>query len=106
MARSLSHSARLVSLVSDALCPALHRRGYAVSLSASHAPLSGGGRLGKLEDPSATATEQNSSEASSAWIPDPVTGYYRPINYSPEIDPAELRLMLLNHKMRSSPNSA
>ncbi len=42
------------------------------------------------------------SGACSAWAPDPVTGYYRPINCTPEIDPVELRQMLLNHKIRSS----
>ncbi|XP_028786866.1 late embryogenesis abundant protein Lea5-like [Neltuma alba] len=104
MARSLSQSKGIVCLVSDALSSTLHRRGYAVSASPSHVPLNGG-RMGKLEDTSATATNQSSSEASSAWVPDPVTGYYRPINHSPEIDPAELRLMLLNPKVRSPTHS-
>ena len=40
------------------------------------------------------------SGASTAWAPDPVTGYYRPQNCAAEIDAAELREMLLNHKVR------
>ncbi|KAI9114026.1 hypothetical protein K1719_015277 [Acacia pycnantha] len=103
MARSLPQSKRVLSLVSDVLFPSLQRRGYAVSVL--HVCSGGGSRVGKLEDTSATATKQASSEAASAWVPDPVTGYYRPMNHSPEIDPAELRLMLLNHKVRSPTHS-
>lgn len=38
------------------------------------------------------------SKKCSAWIPDPVTGYYKPEGHGNQIDPAELRAMLLNHK--------
>ena len=55
--------------------------------------------MGKLEE---SDVSKAGSEASSAWAPDPVTGYYRPINQEPEIDPVELREMLLNRKVRSS----
>lgn len=37
-------------------------------------------------------------ESSSSWVPDPVTGFYKPANRVGEIDPAELREMLLNKK--------
>lgn len=40
------------------------------------------------------------SEASKAWAPHPLTGYYRPANHADEIDPVELRQMLLNNKVR------
>lgn len=30
-------------------------------------------------------------ESSGSWIPDPITGYYRPVNYVANIDAAELR---------------
>lgn len=40
------------------------------------------------------------SEASNAWAPHPLTGYYRPANHADEIDPVELRQMLLNNKVR------
>ncbi|KAM0954398.1 hypothetical protein DsansV1_C01g0010611 [Dioscorea sansibarensis] len=33
-----------------------------------------------------------------AWVPDPVTGFYRPANRLVEMDAAELRQMLLSHK--------
>lgn len=35
------------------------------------------------------------AEAAASWVPDPVTGYYRPANENGGIDPAELREMLL-----------
>ncbi|XP_073303457.1 protein SENESCENCE-ASSOCIATED GENE 21, mitochondrial-like [Primulina huaijiensis] len=35
-----------------------------------------------------------------SWIPDPVTGYYRPENKSQEIDAAELRRILIKDKAR------
>jgi len=40
-------------------------------------------------------TRDGSKAYSTDWAPDPVTGYYRPINHTPEIDPVELRHRLL-----------
>lgn len=51
--------------------------------------------VGKMEQ---RALDQ---EAESAWGPDPVTGYYRPSNRAAEIDPAELRELLLKNKAKS-----
>ncbi|XP_076885202.1 protein SENESCENCE-ASSOCIATED GENE 21, mitochondrial-like [Bidens hawaiensis] len=42
------------------------------------------------------------SKNSTAWIPDPVTGYYKPEGHGNQIDPAELREMLLKHKTRQN----
>ncbi|XP_061349234.1 late embryogenesis abundant protein Lea5-like [Gastrolobium bilobum] len=105
MARSLSQANRLVALVAESLSQIpVHWRGYAVASDVS-------GRVGlrdiarrsgmvrSLEEKPVT---RDASEARSAWGPDPVTGYYRPINHAVEIDPVELRQMLLNHKPRSS----
>lgn len=44
--------------------------------------------------------QRANQEAESAWAPDPVTGYYRPSNRADEIDPAELREMLLKNKAK------
>ena len=80
----------------------VNRRGYAAasqgSLSAGFAR--GGSRsgfVGKLED---MAVIKDNSGATTAWAPDPLTGYYRPANCATEIDPVELREMLLNHKVK------
>ncbi|WOH01576.1 hypothetical protein DCAR_0520960 [Daucus carota subsp. sativus] len=40
------------------------------------------------------------TSASNSWIPDPVTGYYRPEGKGNEVDAAELREMLLRNKTR------
>ncbi|CAH8317146.1 unnamed protein product [Eruca vesicaria subsp. sativa] len=39
-------------------------------------------------------------EAESSWAPDPITGCYRPSNRADEIDPVELREMLLKTKAK------
>ncbi|KAF3456240.1 hypothetical protein FNV43_RR00890 [Rhamnella rubrinervis] len=86
----------------DALSLSVSRRGYA---AASQGSLSAGfgrggsrsGFMGKVED---KAVIKDNSGASTAWAPDPLTGYYRPANCATEIDPVELRQMLLNQKVR------
>lgn len=52
----------------------------------------GCGAVGKI-DRTGTMKQDCSSDE---WGPDPVTGFYRPENRGVEIDPAELREMLLN----------
>lgn len=37
---------------------------------------------------------------SNSWVPDPVTGYYRPANRAADVDVAELRRILLTEKHR------
>lgn len=39
--------------------------------------------------------EAEISTEKAAWVPDPVTGYYRPENYADEIDAVDLRAKLL-----------
>lgn len=48
----------------------------------------------------AAAMKEEAGASSSAWALDPIKGYYKPQNCAVEIDPAELRQMLLNHKVR------
>uniref|UniRef100_A0A6N2MY42 Late embryogenesis abundant protein Lea5 n=1 Tax=Salix viminalis TaxID=40686 RepID=A0A6N2MY42_SALVM len=107
MARSLLNAKFPVASIADGLSLSVFRRGYA---AAAAAPISAavtatfgsggsraGGMAGKVEDRAATKED---SEAYSTWAPDPVTGYYRPANHAAEIDPAELREMLLNRRVR------
>lgn len=61
-----------------------------------------GSRVGMMEKVDQRGMMKPDSEAASAWAPDPVTGYYRPQSSAVEIDPAELRAMLLNQKVRSN----
>ncbi|KAK7292261.1 hypothetical protein RIF29_08039 [Crotalaria pallida] len=95
-ARSLTLLNRLAALL-----PQHHSffpRGYAAAADVSVSKIGcGSGMVGSTKEKPVT-------EACSAWAPDPVTGYYRPINHTHEIDPVELRQMLLNNKLRSSSN--
>ena len=82
----------------------MSRRGYAAASDVSVSvglgrSVSRSAIVGKLEE---SDVSKAGSEVSSAWAPDPVTGYYRPINQESEIDPVELREILLNRKVRSS----
>lgn len=43
---------------------------------------------------------EEAASKSNSWVPDPVTGYYRPEGHANEVDAAELREMLLKQKTR------
>ncbi|KDO71712.1 hypothetical protein CISIN_1g034332mg [Citrus sinensis] len=95
MARSLFKAKLLLAPVADGISLSIGR-GYAAA-----APLGTISRTGIMEKNDLTPAVREDSGASSAWAPDPITGYYRPENRAVEIDPAELREMLLNHKVRA-----
>lgn len=82
----------------------IYRRGYAAASDASPSMRGGLDSISVMEK-GVTKNSSGPSGTSSAWAPDPITGYYRPINHTNEIDPVELRKMLLKHKVRSSPSS-
>ncbi|CAE5956371.1 unnamed protein product [Arabidopsis arenosa] len=96
MARSLANAKILSVFVSEKLSNAVFRRGFAAATkTALDGSVSSGGTA------SAAEMKKNVGEASSEkapWVPDPKTGYYRPETVSEEIDPAELRAVLLNNK--------
>ncbi|CAL9170460.1 late embryogenesis abundant protein Lea5-like [Musa acuminata AAA Group] len=98
MARALSNS-NLVAALSDGVALLTTRRGYATAAAGTTTtPTGSRERLAVAEQmvkraPPAEAEE----EAACSWVPDPATGYYRPANRMGEIDPAELREMMLSH---------
>ncbi|KAG2693404.1 hypothetical protein I3843_08G091800 [Carya illinoinensis] len=100
MARSFSNAKLFSSLLFDGFSNAISRRGYAASSQGIMATVARGGggssgaRMAKKaeEDAAAVSTEK------VAWVPDPVTGYYRPENRMDEVDVAELRALLLQTK--------
>lgn len=98
MARSFSNAKLLSALVADNISLAINRRGYA---AASQGVVASGARGGGARS-GAMARKQGEEKvgSTSAWVPDPVTGYYRPENHADEIDVAELRNMLLKHRIR------
>ncbi|ONK78683.1 uncharacterized protein A4U43_C02F21350 [Asparagus officinalis] len=78
MARAILSAAGLVALIK--------RRGY------SSVSTAGKVSRGKTTESTSTATPIPTNPASSSsWIPDPVTGYYRPGNKKAETDAAEMR---------------
>ncbi|EEF45556.1 late embryogenesis abundant protein Lea5 isoform X2 [Ricinus communis] len=95
MARSHSY----VKLLVDTLSLPIFLRGYSATAHEAASARGGfrSGLVGKVEQ---RAAIKEDSGACSAWAPDPVTGYYRPANRAAEIDPAELRETLLNHRVR------
>ncbi|CAH8305350.1 unnamed protein product [Eruca vesicaria subsp. sativa] len=97
MARSLSTAKIFSVFVAEEFSNAISRRGFAVAAdTALHGSVTSGGTTA-----SASVMKKNVGEESiekAPWIPDPKTGYYRPATVSEEIDPAELRAVLLNNK--------
>ncbi|XP_077228641.1 protein SENESCENCE-ASSOCIATED GENE 21, mitochondrial-like [Tasmannia lanceolata] len=99
MARFLSNPNLLASIV-ESLALSVTRRGVstasqgAVSNMARGGSSRGGGAIIKGEEKSII----KGGEAS--WVPDPKTGFYRPMNSATEVDVADLREALLSHKTR------
>lgn len=63
-----------------------NRRGYSAASQ-------GVGRV--VGAPNVMLKKGSERAGESAWVPDPVTGYYRPESNAKELDPAELRKMLI-----------
>ncbi|XP_076901935.1 late embryogenis abundant protein 2-like [Bidens hawaiensis] len=87
-------SAKLISIsfIVDQLSFVAARRGFA---TASQGIVSRGSGVAMMKK-----VASDESNKSTPWVPDPVTGYYRPEGQTNEIDAAELRQMLLKQKNR------
>ena len=92
MARSFSNAKLLSAFVVDGFSRIVSRRGYATA----SVSVRGGGSATNSGVMAKKVGEE--STKTSSWVPDPVTGYYRPENHAKEIDVAELREMLLKNK--------
>lgn len=96
MARSFSTFKAVSAVVSKEIQSVLNRRAFsavsqeAAASRAAAAPATN--VLGKKQLPE--------MEEKSPWVPDPVTGYYRPESHAHEIDVADLREALLKQKFR------
>ncbi|XP_009601603.1 protein SENESCENCE-ASSOCIATED GENE 21, mitochondrial-like [Nicotiana tomentosiformis] len=92
MARSFSNSKIVSAFIVDSLSAAINRRGYAAASQ-------GAVRGGVVRSNVTMKKGVEESNKTISWVPDPVTGYYRPESHAnKEIDAAELRKMLLKHK--------
>ncbi|TKY52510.1 Indole-3-acetic acid-induced protein ARG2 [Spatholobus suberectus] len=94
MARSFTNVKVLSALVADGFSYTLTRRGYA---AATQSATRGGATSisGKIA-PKSVEDKVGGAEKVS-WVPDPVSGYYKPEN-TKEIDVAELRATVLGKK--------
>ena len=89
MALALSGSAALRAALAS-LAPRAAARGYAASAA------SGAMRRAAAAAEGAAAGEakeagRGAAAAEISWVPDPVTGHYRPANWAAAADPADLR---------------
>ncbi|MQL41418.1 hypothetical protein EI012_26275, partial [Escherichia coli] len=93
MARSFTNAKVLSVLVLDGFSSSLTRRGYAAASATQSAKRGGVASIsGKMAPKSGEDKRATTDKVS--WVPDPVTGYYKPENIK-EIDVAELRATLL-----------
>ncbi|XP_009146595.1 late embryogenis abundant protein 41 isoform X2 [Brassica rapa] len=94
-------AARSLSGAVKSLCSAAsHNISGSIVLRSYVATVPGFGKGGSTRVTVGKMEQRANQEAESAWAPDPVTGYYRPSNRADEIDPAELREMLLKNKAK------
>ncbi|KAJ1412611.1 Late embryogenesis abundant protein [Sesbania bispinosa] len=91
MARSFANANLLSALVLDGFSNTLTRRGYAAATQ--------GAMKGPKMGPK-SGEDKGASTYKVSWVPDPVTGYYKPEN-TKEIDVAELRAALLGKKFNN-----
>ncbi|XP_057964781.1 protein SENESCENCE-ASSOCIATED GENE 21, mitochondrial-like [Malania oleifera] len=101
MARFFSNAKPLPTLVADHISLPVNRRGYAAAAVQGVAATAAGGGGGAAAGRSGAVVNkqgEQTGKATSSWVPDPVTGYYRPENLADEIDVVDLRNMLLKHK--------
>ncbi|OIW13377.1 hypothetical protein TanjilG_16486 [Lupinus angustifolius] len=96
MARFFSNAKLLSALVLDGFSSSLTRRGYGAATATQSATKGG---IGSLSNKMAPKSGEGSNKVS--WVPDPVTGYYKPENIK-EIDVAELRATLLDKKFNNN----
>lgn len=75
----------------------MSRRGYATTTQGVAATVARGGGASVSGKVAKKSGEERATAITESWVPDPVTGYYRPEN-TKEIDVAELRATLLGRK--------
>lgn len=101
MARSFSNAKLFSAFVADGISNAIYKRGYSAASQGAVSRATGGARsaAAMLKKP---AEEMTGSSEKVSWVPDPVTGVYRPENLANELDGADLRAMFLKHNNWSS----
>ncbi|XP_038972224.1 late embryogenesis abundant protein Lea5-D-like [Phoenix dactylifera] len=95
MARALSSATTLAATLSDGIAVLISRRGYA-AVTGTAASRGRSSVEEKTVRKAAVGSSSSSGSSSDSWVPDPVTGYYRPGNRRADVDAAELRERLLS----------
>ncbi|CAL0311099.1 unnamed protein product [Lupinus luteus] len=95
MARSFTNAKLLTAFILDGFSSSLTRRGYAAATATQSAK---NGGIGSMSNKMAPKSGEGPNKVS--WVPDPITGYYKPENIK-EIDVAELRATLLAKKFNN-----
>ncbi|XP_057782283.1 protein SENESCENCE-ASSOCIATED GENE 21, mitochondrial-like [Salvia miltiorrhiza] len=97
MARSFSNVKTVSSFIGNQISAAVTRRGYSAASQSQ-----GLGSTSRAAGAPNMMLKKGSEKAGeSAWVPDPVTGCYRPESNAKEMDPVELRKMLIRSKNRA-----
>ncbi|XP_004495942.1 indole-3-acetic acid-induced protein ARG2-like [Cicer arietinum] len=98
MARSFINVKAISVLVADGFSNSLTRRGYAAGATENARRGAATSMSGKMVPPKSGEDKVANSEK-VAWVPDPVTGYYKPENTNPkEIDVGNPRATVLGNK--------
>lgn len=100
MARSFANDKLFSAIFIDGFSNSLAKRGYAAAAAAVKQTTAAATR-GVVSTKSGEDKGTSSSSSSKvSWVPDPVTGYYKPENIK-EIDAADLRATLLSRKFNN-----
>ena len=89
MARTFCN-ASFATALSDCITVFANSRGYTTAAAA----MTAGSRTAVEQKP----VKGGAGDATTSWVPDPVTGYYRPANRLAETDAVDLRELLLTRK--------
>ncbi|KAJ4727701.1 Late embryogenesis abundant protein Lea5 [Melia azedarach] len=98
MARSFSNAKLLSAFVVDGISNAVSRRGYATASPGVVSSVARGTGARSAAMLKKSGEEMVGSTEKVSWVPDPVTGVYRPENLANELDVADLRAVLLRQK--------
>ncbi|XP_058740694.1 indole-3-acetic acid-induced protein ARG2-like [Vicia villosa] len=98
MARCLANVKVVSTIILDGFSNTLTRRGYsAATESATRGVV---GSIGNKMGGTKLGEEKVASTYKVSWVPDPVTGYYKPENIK-DVDVADLRAKLLQKNLKN-----
>ncbi|XP_045786036.1 indole-3-acetic acid-induced protein ARG2-like [Trifolium pratense] len=96
MARNFNNIKTFSALVADGFSNSLTRRGYAAAATQNTTRGVATSVSGKIVS-SKSGEDKVANAGKVTWVPDPVTGYYKPENTN-EVDVADLRATVLGKK--------